>query len=142
MLLFGQSLLDNLDSYPYWHNSGAQKLTSDSDLRLDAYNLSQYSSMKADVLLELIRQTAGENERIKYLEELREIIKTDVPAIFLYSPLYTFAYVKELNGVKVKNLSLHSDRLLSIGEWFLKHERDFLPGKSWWSFPIWLIRLF
>ncbi|HAI98520.1 TPA: hypothetical protein DCL30_03175 [Candidatus Peribacteria bacterium] len=142
VLLFGQSLLDNLDSFPYWHSSGVQKLTGNrNDLRLDAYNLSQYSSLEADSLLELIRKTQDEKERQQALGELKEILKTDVPAIFLYSPLYTFGYNKELRGVKLGALSLHSDRFLTLHNWFVKEERVFLPGKSWWSFPGWLLSL-
>ena len=142
ILLFGQSLLDNLDSYPYWHSSGKQKLTGErSDLRLDAYNLSQYSSLEADALLETIRQTSNDTERSTALEELREVLKNDVPAIFLYAPLYTFAYDKDVQGVALKNLSLHSDRFLTLHNWFLKQERVFKAGKTWWSFPRWIIGL-
>jgi len=142
ILLFGQSLLDNLDSYPYWHSSGKQKLTGEkSDLRLDAYNLSQYSSLEADTLLESIRQTSNEFERSTSLEELREVLKNDVPAIFLYAPLYTFAYDKDVRGVALKNLSLHSDRFLTLHNWFLKQERVFKASKNWWSFPRWVLGL-
>lgn len=112
-----------------------------NDLRLDAYNLSQYSSLEADVLLKIIRQTSDDEEREKSLEELREVIRNDVPAIFLYSPIYTYAYDSDLQGVKLENLSLHSDRFLTINNWFLKMEKVFLPGKSWWSFPGWVITL-
>lgn len=139
VLLFGQSLLDNLDSYPYWHSSNTQKITDNrNDLRLDAYNLSQYSSLEADTLLELIRQTSNEEERKEALLELREIIKRDVPAVFLYAPLYTFAYNQEVQGVELGDLSMHSDRFLTLHNWFLKEDRVFQPGKSWWSFPGWL----
>ncbi|MFA7681605.1 MAG: ABC transporter substrate-binding protein [Candidatus Peribacteraceae bacterium] len=141
ILLFGQSLLDNLDSYPYWHSSGVQKLTGErNDLRLDAYNLSQYSSLKADTLLEVIRQTSDEEERDTALNELRDIIRQDVPAVFLYAPQYTFAYTRNLQGVVIGNLSLHSDRFLTLRNWFLKQERVFKPGKSWFSFIPWLFR--
>jgi len=139
ILLFGQSLLDNLDSYPYWHSSGIQKLTGNrNDLRLDAYNLSQYSSLESDALLELIRQTNNDNERQEALKDLREVLKTNVPAVFLYSPLYTYAYHRDLRGLTLGALSLHSDRFLTLPHWYLKEERTFVPGKSWWSFWGWL----
>ena len=139
ILLFGQSLLDNLDSYPYWHSSGVQKQTENkNELLLDAYNLSQYSSLQADSLLELIRKTGDEKEREEALQELRDILKEDIPAVFLYSPLYTFAYHQHLHGVKLGNLSLHSDRFLTLHNWFAKEQRVFKPGKSWWSFFPWL----
>jgi len=142
ILLFGQSLLDNLDSYPYWHSAGIQKLTGDrSDLRLDAYNLSQYSSLEADTLLEIIRQTSSEQERSEALLDLKEVLKEDVPAIFLYSPLYSFAFHKDLKGIELGDLSLHSDRFLTLHNWYLREEKAFGAGKSWWSFPGWLFSL-
>ncbi|MFH0770640.1 MAG: ABC transporter substrate-binding protein [Candidatus Peregrinibacteria bacterium] len=140
VLLFGQSLLDNLDCYPYWHSAGIQKLTGKkSDLRIDAYNLSQYSSLKADTLLEFIRQSASEEDRQESLQELREIFTSDVPAIFLYSPLYTFALSKDVHGVEPGSLSLHSDRFLTLHSWFTKQDRTFAPGKGWLSFFPWLL---
>jgi len=142
ILLFGQSLLDNLDSYPYWHSSGKQKLTGDrNDIRLDAYNLSQYSSLEADSLLELIRTTSSEDERIQALDDLREVLKTDVPAIFLYAPMYTFAYKHDLKGINLTNLSLHSDRFLTLHNWFIRKERSFKAGMGWMSFPGWIVGL-
>lgn len=143
VLLFGQSLLDNLDSDPYWHSSGIQKLTTNrNDLRLDAYNLSQYRSFEADTLLELIRKTPDGSERNITLKRLREVLKQDVPAVFLYSPLYTFAHREDLLGVALDHLSLHSDRFLSLHRWYVEQERVFQAGKNWLSFFSWLSSFF
>ncbi len=142
ILLFGQSLLDNLDAYPYWHSSGMQKLTdSKFDLRLDAYNLSQYSSIASDGLLEIIRQTGDDKERQDALNELKEVLKNDVPAIFLYSPRYAFAHHTEVKGVEIGSLTLHSDRFTTLHNWFLKQDKVFRAGTSWWSFFPWLLSL-
>jgi ABC-type transport system substrate-binding protein len=139
VLLFGQSLLDNLDSYPYWHSSGIQKISDNKkDVRLDAYNLSQYASFEADSLLETIRGNADDRERQQALQKLREVLKRDVPAIFLYSPMYTYAHREDILGIELKSLSLHSDRFLSLYHWYVKQERVFKPGMSWMSFLRWL----
>jgi ABC-type transport system substrate-binding protein len=139
ILLFGQSLLDNLDSYPYWHSDGVQKEgTSERDVKLDAYNLSQYISFEADTLLTTIRETVDDTERQSALADLREVIKQDVPAIFLYSPLYTFAYHKDILGVELGKLSLHSDRFLTLWRWYVQQNRVFKTGHTWWSFWEWL----
>ncbi len=142
VLLFGQSLLDNLDSFPYWHSSGVQRITGKKeDLRRDAYNLSNYSSFRADPLLETIRKTRDEKERQKALTELQNLLKQDVPAIFLYSPLYTFAHKEEIQGIELGSLSLHSDRFLSVHQWYVKQDRIFKAGKGWLSFFGWLTSL-
>lgn len=141
VLLFGQSLLDNLDSYPYWHSSAIQKSGGgEGSLRLDAYNLSQYASQKSDALLEVIRETSSENERVSALNELRRVLAEDVPALFLYSPLYTFGVSRDVSGVSLGALSLHSDRFLTLHRWYLKEERYLRSGVSWWSFLPWLVR--
>ncbi|MFH0851737.1 MAG: hypothetical protein V1876_03235, partial [Candidatus Peregrinibacteria bacterium] len=140
ILLFGQSLLDNLDSYPYWHSDGIQRLEdAPAGLRIDAYNFSQYSSFKADMLLTQIRQTFDEVERQEALSELRKTLAEDVPAVFLYSPLYTFAYHQDVHDVSIGHPSLHSDRFLTLHKWYILQERQFPPDKSWWSFIPWLL---
>lgn len=142
VLLFGQSLLDNLDAYPYWHSTGVQHISGkDVELRLDAYNLSQYASQKSDDLLEIIRETISEKERGGALKQLREILASDVPAIFLYSPRYTFAISSEVSGVELGSLSLHSDRFLSLHQWYLRERHHMKPGVSWWSFFPWILRM-
>lgn len=143
ILLFGESLLDNLDAYPYWHSSGVQKLTGNiNELRSDAYNLSQYASFRADTLLETIRHTTSEEQRNKSLKELSEVMKIDVPAIFLYSPSYVFAHKQDILGVHLGNLSLHSDRFLTLPKWYVKQQRIFPEGIGWLSFIPWLFGLF
>lgn len=142
VLLFGQSLLDNLDGYAYWHSSGLQKRTSSrTDLRLDAYNLSQYASFEADALLETVRMSRSDQEQYAALRKLRGVLAADVPAIFLYSPQYAFAYSKSLRGVALGALSLHSDRFLSLAQWYIKERRMFLDGVGWFSFFPWMFRL-
>lgn len=143
VLLFGQSLLDNLDSYPYWHSSGVQKLTGQrSDLKIDAYNLSQYQSFSADTLLETIRSTSDEKERTEALKKLKDVLKKDVPAVFLYSPLYTFAHREDILGIESGHISLHSDRFLTLAHWYVKQDRIFKEGHGWLSFFGWLSSLF
>lgn len=139
MLLFGQSLLDNLDSYPYWHSSGIQEnVSSLYQSRMDAYNLSQYHSLRADTLLELIRTTADKEERQQSLNELKDLIKEDIPAVFLYSPLYTFAYRDEIKQVAIYNLAMHSDKFSAFNEWYVNEKRVFRVNRNWFYFLPWL----
>lgn len=159
VLLFGQPLLENLDSYPYWHSSQIQifEEPSESDelseeeieeegpeakgLRLDANNLSQFTNFKADALLEQIRGTRNEQVRKQTLDLLREVFREEVPAIVLYSPTYVFAMSKDVLGVELGRPSLHSDRFLSMHRWFIKQKRTFKTGTSWMSFFPWILSL-
>ncbi len=146
VLLFGQPLLDNLDSYPYWHSSQAQTFKEDEDginqgQRLDANNLSQFKNFEADALLEQIRETQDETVRKQTLDKLRKVFQEEVPAIVLYSPNYVFAVGDKILGVELGKPSLHSDRFLSMHRWFRKQGRTFKAGKSWFSFVPWLFTL-
>ncbi len=139
VLLYGQSLLNNLDAYPYWHSSDIQKQTDDeNELRLDAYNLSQYTSAQADVLLEKVRGTNDESERLTAIAQLRDVLKRDTPAIVLYSPVYTYAHRDDILGVDLGHLSMHADRMHSLSKWYVRQERVFKPGHGWGSFFGWL----
>ncbi len=139
VLLYGQSLLNNLDAYPYWHSSDVQKQTdNENDLRLDAYNLSQYVSPEADRLLEKVRGTKDDDERLRSIAALREVLKRDAPAIVLYTPIYTYAHRDDLRGVDLGHLSMHADRMHSLSRWYVRQERVFRPGFGWVSFFSWL----
>jgi peptide/nickel transport system substrate-binding protein len=139
IVLFGESLLDNLDSYPYWHSGQIQDRSGEAkNLKVDALNLSQYTSIEADALLTKIRQTRDPALRDRALTQLNALLKKDVPAIFLYSPLSIFGYRDRIGGIAVANLSLHSDRFQTMEQWYVHTRREFKDGKSWWSFVPWL----
>lgn len=142
VVLFGQSLLDNLDTYPYWHSSGVQKVTGKrADLRLDAYNLSQYASFESDALLEQIRGNTTATQRQALLQKLQDQFRKDVPAVFLYSPVYAYAHRNDIQGIETGRLSLHSDRFRTLYRWYIKQDRVFGTGMSWASFFGWMFGL-
>lgn len=141
VVLFGQSLFDNLDSYPYWHSSQAQEKSDPTKLRLDAFNISQYASFEADQLLTRIRETGDNASRAKALKELNNLWKQDIPAVVLYSPLSIYAHDDSVHGISIGRLSLHADRFAHIDEWYVTTEKRFKDGVRWISFIPWLFRL-
>lgn len=108
LLLTGESLGYNLDTYAYWHSSqsGANGL-----------NLSNYRSFAVDALLERSRGTFDVDEKNGIFEQLAEEIAKDVPAIFLYRPIYTFTTDRKVQGVQFENWASSSDRFASIANW-------------------------
>lgn len=108
MLLYGQSMGYNLDTFSYWHSSQAGEA---------GLNLSNYQNPKADFLIESIRGTFDETEKDKYLQSLAEVIAEDVPAVFLYSPTYYYLVDKKINGVNIENLRMPKDRFANIADW-------------------------
>lgn len=110
-LLFGEIIGNDPDPYPFWHSSQG----IDPGL-----NLSVYVDKKADQLLEEARQTSDfEKRRLDYLE-FQNILATDQPALFLYSPLYFYALPKKMGGFAMDRITVPSDRFDGVEGWFLK----------------------
>lgn len=108
LLLTGQSLGYNLDTYSFWHSS---------QISVEGLNLSNYRSFAADALIEKIRDTFDLDEKARLLKDLAKNIAEDIPAIFLYSPTYIFANDGKVQGVSLENLAFPSDRFAHIADW-------------------------
>lgn len=111
MLLYGQSLGYNLDTFSFWHSSQVSET---------GLNLSNYQNPKADYLMEQIRSTFGDAEKQESLNELAEVIATDVPAVFLYRPSYYYLVDKSVSGIDVQNVLQPKDRFYNIHNWILQ----------------------
>lgn len=108
MLLYGQSLGYNLDTFAYWHSSQASEI---------GFNLSNYQNPSADLLIEKIRGSFDSSEREEMLSKLASTIAEDVPAIFLYTPTFYYLVDAKVTGVYFQKLLLPKDRLVNIAEW-------------------------
>lgn len=109
LLLFGQSLGYNLDLYGYWHSTQASE---------NGLNISNYKSFKVDTLIEAARNTFNDDEKTEKLEDLAEAIHEDIPAIFLYRPLYYYASDGKVKGVELNDMAFPSDRFCRINDWY------------------------
>lgn len=105
LLLVGQILGYNLDTYSYWHSTQASPM---------GQNLSNYKSFQVDSLIEAIRSTFDADEKAEKLAELAKKLKEDIPAIFLYRPVYYYAADNKLAGVNMEGVVFASDRFAKI----------------------------
>lgn len=110
MLLYGQSLGYNLDTFSYWHSSQATET---------GLNLSNYQSPSADLLIEKIRGAFDESDRQSLLDDLADTISKDVPAVFLYTPSYYYLVDTKVTGINWQKLLFPKDRFSNITEWEL-----------------------
>ena len=108
LLLVGQSLGYNLDTYSYWHSSQADPL---------GQNLSNYKSFAVDALIENVRSTFDAEKRKEHLNELAEHLREDIPAVFLYRPVYYYATDGKVAGVEMDGVVFPSDRFTHVGSW-------------------------
>ena len=108
LLLVGQSLGYNLDTYSYWHSTQADP---------NGQNFSNYKSFATDSLIENIRSVFDQTKRQEKLSELAESIKADFPAVFLYRPVYYYAMDGKVKGISMDGVVFPSDRYSNVSDW-------------------------
>lgn len=108
LLLVGQNLGYNLDTYSFWHSTQANA---------SGLNLSNYKSFAVDSLIEDIRAVFNPDKRERELNELADLIKNDIPAIFLYRPVYYYASDAKVSGISMDGVVFPDDRFARISNW-------------------------
>jgi len=109
LLFIGQTLGYNLDTYSYLHST---------QVGANGLNLSNYKSFKVDSLIEDIRSIFDSGKRAEKLKLIAEKITEDIPAIFLYKPIYYYASDGKVRGINMKNVAFPSDRFSNISDWY------------------------
>ncbi|MCX6795937.1 MAG: ABC transporter substrate-binding protein [Candidatus Falkowbacteria bacterium] len=110
-LFYGQVLGGDPDPYAFWHSS--QTGTA-------GFNIANYINKEADQLIEDARLTSDIAKRQELYKKFQAIIVEEEPAIFMYSPVYTYVQNAKLKGFTVKDIVLPSDRLADVQEWYLQ----------------------
>jgi len=113
-LLFGLVLGRNTDLYPFWHSSQR----TDPGL-----NVAQYTNITVDKIVEDVRVTFDSAERLNLFSQFIEETEKDIPAVFIYSPYFTYILPGKLEHVTVGNIVLPSDRFNDINEWYIETEK-------------------
>jgi peptide/nickel transport system substrate-binding protein len=110
-LLFGQVVGRDLDLYPFWHSSQR----NDPGL-----NISLYANAKADKAIELARSTHDSSKKVLAQAEFVQELQNDIPAVFLFSPNYTYLEHRSIGGQELQNINDPSERFMNVHEWYLK----------------------
>ncbi len=109
--LYGEILGSDPDPYAFWHSS--QSLNG-------GLNLSSYFNKNVDTLLEDARKTDNVEERAQKYIEFQNLLIADMPALFLYSPIYEYPVIAKLKGIDTKRISVPSDRFNGVEDWYIK----------------------
>lgn len=112
-LLFGIDMNRSQDLYPFWHSS--QK--DDPGL-----NVSQYTNISVDRLLEKTRNTQDKAERQKLLSEISATISTETPAALIFAPSMTYVIKSDVVTTPLKELGKPADRFMNVSDWYAKTE--------------------
>lgn len=110
-LFYGQVLGADPDVYAFWHSSQAGG---------SGLNIADFSNKEADQLLEDGRKLSDEKIRQEKYFRFQEIIAEEVPAIFMYSPTYTYVQSKKIKGYKAVEIISPRDRFSGISGWYIK----------------------
>lgn len=113
-LFYGQVVGADPDSYAFWHSSQIKDV---------GLNIANYSNKEVDALLEDARVTSDNEQRKEKYKKFQEIITEDLPAIFLYSPVYTYIQDKKIKNFNIKNILVPHDRLNNISDWYIKTDK-------------------
>lgn len=113
MVLAGQSMGYNLDTFPFWHSSQAKE---------GGLNLSNYKSFAADAQIEKIRLTFDLEDKDNRQKKLADVIAKEVPALFLYRPSYNFLTDGKVKNIDLNGLDFISDRFKNVANWCIGDE--------------------
>ncbi|KKQ27945.1 MAG: Extracellular solute-binding protein [Candidatus Magasanikbacteria bacterium GW2011_GWC2_37_14] len=111
VLLYGEIIGSDPDQYPFWHSSQAN---------FPGLNLAGYVNRNADATLQKIRVTTDEKEKAELYKSFQELLTSELPAIFLYMPTYTYALSDTILGVDVTKISHPADRFADVVTWYMK----------------------
>jgi len=112
-LLFGLDMNRTQDLYPFWHSS--QK--DDPGL-----NVSQYTNIAVDRLLEKTKNSQDQVGRKQLLQEISTAISEEVPAIMLFVPSMVYVLDKSIITTPMTAIGKPSDRFMNVSDWYAKTE--------------------
>ncbi len=113
-LLFGEIVGHDLDLFAFWHSSQR----NDPGL-----NVSGYANAKVDRWLESARRSTDEENRSAAYVSAIEAIRTDAPAIFLYSPEFMYLLPQKIHGFTAGRVAIPSERFLGIEQWYIQTKK-------------------
>ncbi|MCA9365543.1 ABC transporter substrate-binding protein [Candidatus Kaiserbacteria bacterium] len=113
-ILFGIDMSRAIDLYPFWHSS--QK--DDPGL-----NISQYANIEVDSLLEDALTEQDVALRIESVNKVANIITEELPAIFLFTPTFSYILDKDITTASITRISRPYERFMNIESWYAHTER-------------------
>jgi len=114
-LAYGGLVGYDSDPFYFWHSSQRE---------YPGVNLAGYVNRKVDTIIEDARRMQSKEDRAKAYGQVAQLIADDEPAIFLYSPTYSYPVSTEIKGVEINRLNLPSDRFWNVQDWYIKTKRS------------------
>jgi peptide/nickel transport system substrate-binding protein len=113
------------DPYPFWHQAQST----------GGQNYSQWDDRQASEYLEQARTASDIGDRVKPYRNFQVRFTSEMPALPLFYPVYSYAVDSQVQGVRMGPLFDPSDRLDTITSWFLLAKRSTEPTATVTSGP-------
>ncbi len=108
--LLSVELIGDPDPYPQWHSSQVSP---------KGQNFGGWRNREADILMEQARLTGKQEDRKQLYQEFQRVFATDLPAIMLYYPLYTYGASTAVHNMEVGRLNEPADRFSTFERWYI-----------------------
>jgi len=103
-------LIGDPDPYPQWHST---------QISPQGQNFGGWNNREADILMEQARLTSDQETRRQLYAEFQRIFATDLPALLLYYPLYTYGASTAVHDMEVGRLNEPADRFRTFAKWYI-----------------------
>ena len=113
------------DPYPFWHQAQAT----------GGQNYAMWDDRQASEYLEQARVALNQTERARLYGNFQVRFTSEMPALPLYYPVYTYGVDAQVQGVTMGALFDPSDRFATVTSWYLLAERATLEPEGSGSPP-------
>ncbi len=108
--LLSVELYGDPDPYPLWHST---------QISPKGQNFGGWQNREADILMEQARITSERTTRKQLYDEFQRVFATDLPALLLYYPLYTYGASTAVHNMEVGRLNEPADRFNTFARWYI-----------------------
>jgi peptide/nickel transport system substrate-binding protein len=110
---FGQASFPDPDPYPFWNQTQSP----------DGQNYSQLDDRAISELLEEARTEMNWDNRARLYLTFQYRFAYQVPALFLWHPVYSYAVDARIRGIPLGPLYDEADRLVSANDWYYSESK-------------------
>ncbi len=114
LLLLGQDYGLNANPIPFWSTTASAE---------SGANYARYQIKEVDGWLEQLSVENRPDARTALLQKINQRLVADVPAVFLFQPIYQYYIANKLSGVTISNSGDPNDRFATVVSWFLNTKR-------------------
>lgn len=109
-ILLGQEVRQDPDRYTLWHSTQTEP---------PGLNFTGLKQVRIDRALEEGRKTSDPEERKEHYYHFQEVLAEEVPAIFLYRPVFVYGVKRGIMGVDLRKTFTIADRFWNFEQWKL-----------------------